>query len=294
MVDANPFYSTVVQSSAVIVAIIAAVVTADVVNLNSRRAAIHDEIRTREESLEANRTKAEELRCQSLERAHFNEIMSWNPLPTETTEVRRRLGVSAPPGSLELISSDSLDRWWSRLQAEIGDADGLFSRYPIAGESSFGAWRARHRREISDIPERKERIGQQRFNLIWSEQAHHRDSGRISAPRPAEFDVENLARHSELRALETANEQIQREIGRLEEKRIELAAPPPTLKWGLLVLGFVAVSGIAPSLYYMPQDPGDYDRWDKFRVLIGFATGLLIGIGYLVHVARIASMNPRR
>lgn len=321
MADPNWLYSSVVQSSAAIVAIVGGFVASTILSLSVQRRNLDDELEEQERDLAAAQrdheeawSKHEQLRAAHLLWDRVDDVVNFpRPLPS-SAEVAARLRAG------EIRTADFAEVW-ERFRADIERVEQLVTA-EIARHGFdnvlFSKWKTAHGIEVSDQDDWLAEglwYRELRKSPLPEDGASHKPLTRsLYATEMAQLDAalfsdsnsaELLAAERDREAARAAkldryreeaadaNRRAQRIAARLEllrERGRAVQAPPPNIWVAFTGLAFLAVAGIIVPLLLMPQAESDYRTWHKAGVVALFSVGLVWVFGYFVALLLL----PRR
>jgi hypothetical protein len=304
MADPNALYSTVVQSSAAIVAIVGGFITATVLNLATTRRNLDDSLVEQERELHlAQRERTQAWIVRERLRAHYR---IWNdieriidperPLPN-ATQVARLLDA-------EDIDQNAFAAAWQallddvrRVEQQLENAMRKHGVHPWF----FDEWVKAHDIEFA---RRDQWLAGKRFHYVQqvvrplepaepkppsTSRASDFPYGAFRPQLDSVFEADSRAaerqeiadQNAELDRYEARIEDADQRVTRIEakiellqERRREVSQPPPHVGLGLAMLALLAAFGMGYPLSLMPQSEGAFRPEDKAWVILAFVLGV--------------------
>ena len=310
--DPNLFYSSVIQCSAAIVAIVGGLFTNNVLNLTVRRKALQDQLdeldasrALRSQEREVAVAGIDRLRLDTLFYDNLEEMVELDPFPSTLVEVQQRVDGAD-------VSEKAFEEEWKELCTEIELVEAALDDIGIDGVLEFEDWSRKHVKSLGKyaIAEswRTEWLARRRYRQKQS--GDHRPwppapcglggvrGGRsvklppLSGPTGSTGKQRSPAPEEPKRELEFYKDAVAKQdriIGeidgermRLQERLAEVGSPPQHLWVGLVMLVLLAFTGIIVPLLFMPESASDYQKngWHKTVVIGGFSIGLVLVFGY--------------
>jgi len=314
--DPTPFLSTIVATSAALVAIIGGLLVARFVGLDSDQRGSRKVLADAVERLEVARGRA---------RGAWQNVLRW-----DASDFFRTRAIVKAVLDNGVVSPDELMRIasWSHAPDELA---------PFAAEVAEEAKRARetltgrigsldlfwedYRRRRHDLPEiRWPRVWGHVYDSIVKQLAEAEEARRKAAPPKGPFeslaaglDTRQLVnpsmiraaaapstdyratearRHDELIAShERASQQVEdyeAELVRLRQEHAEIVRPDARLWWGIAILIIFTALGVALPLWVMSQGPHDLApvRWVFYPFAGSLAALIIYIVVYLVQLTR--------
>lgn len=328
-IDPSPFLTTVVTTSAALVAIIGGLLVAKFVGLDSDQ-------RTSRKILMAARDRLEVARRRA--QAAWTDILRWDAddffSTLEVVEEVLDKGVASPAELVRIASwphkPDELATFIAEVTAEADRAREAINPRIHSSDTFWGDFRRRCR----DLPEiRWPKVWEHVFDGIADERAAkaraEEEARRAAAPPKSALERELDRANSLMAGMQRQNalmvptliptrtdygviaarrsddlrgnharaeqqvEDLEAELLRLEQEHAEDVRPDARLWWGVIILIIFTVLGVVVPLVVMATGPRDLAavRW----VLYPFTTSLAALVGYIVvYLVQLTRKKPDR
>lgn len=307
--DPNSLYGTIVQASATIVAIVAGLVTATLLQLSADRATLrarmeeldHELSTLRKQSAEAE-LEPHRVRTDWLFASPSFDVVQLARSGASAGEVRDRLHA-------EDVDMAVFTEAWQLLVSEVNEAfetiETAVETFGAREDKDFDAWVKDHSIQLGITDEW---VAQFAFWQICERlyPPKPKPKGWLIDPQIRNFPIESMVSESErqirtlnrnrqeeqLEALRGVASELARRVETAEanrellRKRIQDFRYPPHLRKGFAILGIFSVTGILVPLALMPQPAEMFTVLHRVGVLGGFVLGLVLVGGYMVSVFR--------
>ena len=275
--DPNVLFATIVQASAAIVAIIAGLITATLLQLAVERNSLLSRITEREREVERFKqekhialAEAHQLRARFVLMDRISEILMLDPMPT-AEQLQRRLQSGFIPVDIFAVEWQKLCREIEGVRSELHRVMQLFS----PRNQSFDEWLFENTPTIH-IPDGSEWLAGKVFNHLCNRPL----STQLPLVGPQEQDemIDSYeTRASDLeRIIRTSNSELEH-----LRDRLKIPSDPKYLVPGMMVLGYVTVTGVIIPLLFMPLSPSQYTSAHKWWTIGLFLSGLVALFMYI-------------
>jgi hypothetical protein len=274
--DPNWLYSSVVQSSAAIVAIIGGLVTSSVLNLTADRRTLERRLKEHQGALDlvlgelAKVSKSHHELCArfSLE-TYLTELIKLDPVPSLKD---RPPDITLP----EDFPQEIIEETWEYYRGQINRAHHLLRMFIQRFKPEAPELEPWLKANENDAILNEREIAQSVFDHVVY-------GGKLSKDRPTTRRLRKVILESEDEKLnlEAKRQGLEQAIVAVERQLQNTYEAPPQLWFGLLALGYLAMVGIIVPLVLMPQDSEDFRDIHKYLVISLFASGLVLVFAYL-------------
>jgi hypothetical protein len=204
-------------------------------------------------------------------------------------------------GSEWIIFKIILDR-----EMELTAQDIELHGRPAADGRRFESWANENRIDISNrIPWAAELAFQtlvraEEGPMKASQSAAERSGGAEISPttrlswnqdRLADYRIGEQERDEKLAAIREAEDSTRAVLEYIESQLKSNTGAPRHVRGAVLTLGVASLFGIAPGLFLMPQDPDDFQYWNKFLVIGSFLVALVVVGVFLWRLVGALSSN---